>query len=84
MRCECIVVILAFVTEQVTELDEIVRLADESMEVVMSGFMAQVADHGPERLAELPAEALAMTFVGFGEVECHDALVVAGRRVAST
>jgi hypothetical protein len=48
----------------------------------MTDLVAEVAEHGPVRLAQLPADALAVRVVGLGEVEGDDAVLVPGARPA--
>ena len=44
----------------------------------MADLVAEMAEHGPVGLAQLPADALAVGVVGLGEVEGDDPVLVAG------
>ena len=44
----------------------------------MAHLVAQVPDEGPERLAELAAELVAVAFVGLAQIERDEAPIVPG------
>jgi len=67
------------VAEQRTELRQVVpRGADQVVEVVVPDLVAQVSEQGAVRLVHRDPQLLAVHVVTLCEIQCDDAVVVAG------
>ena len=67
------------VAEQRTEPRQVVlRGADQAVEVVVPDLVAQVPEQGAVRLVHRDPQLRAVHVVTLGEIQCDDAVVVAG------
>ena len=71
------------VAEQRTEPRQVVlRGADQAVEVVVPDLVAQVPEQGAVRLVHRDPQLRAVHVVTLGEVQCDDAVLVAGERLS--